>query len=76
MMDYRKLESLVYAQGFVDSYINEYIAENTPDADAQRIEHMAQLLNMWLRVSVGVDELRKESSDLNSMILNARTALQ
>lgn len=76
-MDYRKLESLVYAQGFVDSYIDGYIKEATAieDITEKQKEHLGQFLDMWLRVSVGLDELRKESSDLNSLVFAARNAL-
>jgi hypothetical protein len=69
-MDYKKLETAVYCQGFVGDYIETHIAAS-PES-----RHMTELLSAWNLLSEGFDELRRENQDLQMKLYSARVALQ
>lgn len=75
-MENRRLETIVYAEGFIESFIEEYI-ENIDEETAgpQTLEQASQVKNMWLVLSTGLAELRRENRVLQSKINAAALAL-
>jgi hypothetical protein len=69
-MDYKKLETAVYCQGFVGDYIE------THAPDSPKSQHMTELLFAWSTLSQAFDELRRENADLQMKLYSARVALQ
>ena len=72
-----KLSTIVYSQGFLDSFIESetepveldetWSDETTQDAKDQN-EYREQVRAMWLVLSEGLDQLRKENTSLENKL--------
>ena len=72
-----KLSTIVYAQGFLDDFIEAEaepieLDENWPDDTTQdakdQNEYREQVRAMWLVLSEGLDQLRKENTSLENKL--------
>lgn len=73
-MDYKKLESAVYSQGFVEDYLEKH-AKEPNQLDAAELKHREEVLAAWRRVDAAFEELRKENAQMAQKLFAARTAL-
>jgi hypothetical protein len=72
-----KISTIVYSQGFLDGFIEAEAApielsedwsdETTQDAKDQN-EYREQVRAMWLVLSEGLDQLRKENTSLENKL--------
>lgn len=75
-MENRRLETISFAEGFVEDFIEQYLAEiDEEQAGPQTIEQAVQLKNMWLVLATGLAELRRENRTLQSKLNAASLAL-
>jgi len=63
-MNSHKLSTVVYAQGWLDTEINEKYGSPEPDQQ----EHFDNVLHMWQIVFEGLDQLRKENASLQNKL--------
>lgn len=68
-MDYKKLETAVYCEGFVEDFIENTVATSAPS------KQMEELLFAWHTLSEAFNILRKEVVELEYKLHSARSAL-
>jgi hypothetical protein len=76
-MDSHKISIIVYAQGFVEGFIDseaepieldeDWSDETTQDAKDEN-EYKEQVRAMWTVLSEGLDQLRKENASLENKL--------
>ena len=66
-MNIEKLKLIVFAEGFLEDFIENY---QTEDA-----EHAEKIVGMWKVLTSGLLELRRENAALEEKIAAARNAL-
>lgn len=64
-MDYKKLELIAYSQGWVEGRLEEDVAAVEGPEEKK---HRQEMLDAFLIVSNGFDELRKENTTLCSQV--------
>jgi hypothetical protein len=75
-MKIERLQQIVYAEGFVEDFIEQYINDiDEETANAKTLEQAQLLQGLWLTLSSGLTELRKENAALQSRLDTARQAI-
>lgn len=74
-MDIIKLEALVYAEGYIEDFIEDFTNVGDLPMEPEEMKHRAQIHNMWQVLSSGLTELRRENRDLGLMVDQVRTIL-
>lgn len=62
-----KLNTIVYAEGFIEDFIENYQTEDT--------KHAEEITGMWKVLAAGLLELRRENAALEMKVTAARNAL-
>lgn len=63
-MTSHKLSTIVFAQSFIDTEIEDKYGDPEPDQQ----EYFEQVSAMWAIVSTAIDELRKENTSLQNKL--------
>ncbi len=63
-MEFKRKQTIVYAKGFVGSFVEQYAASLPENAPAHLLEQSTQLSNMFEVLSQGLAELMKENDSL------------
>jgi hypothetical protein len=74
-MDYKGLETLAYAEGYIEDFIEDYTNVGDLPMEPEEAEHRKQILNMWQVLSTGLADLRRENSILGLKVDLVRQAL-
>lgn len=72
-MDYKKLESAVYSEGFVEDYLERLAVEASDDP--VDFKHRQEVLAAWKIFDAAFNELRKENQDMQQKLYSLRTIL-
>ena len=67
IMNIEKLNAIVYAEGFVEDFIENYQTEDS--------KHAEEIVAMWAVLAAGLLELRRENATLEMKVMAARNAL-
>jgi hypothetical protein len=69
-MDEKRLASIGYAQGWVETFMSQWfdLAEDK--------RYAQEAFDAYMLVSAGFDELRRENADLTLKLMMARNAIQ
>jgi hypothetical protein len=67
-MKSHKLSTIVYAQGWLDTFFENYENDATPIRDEDIDEYKEHALEMWRILNDGLDELRKENTSLENKL--------
>lgn len=75
-MDINQLERISFAEGFVESFLEEYV-ENLDDENMtpKTVKQITELKSAWATLSTGMKELRRENVTSQNKINAARLAL-
>ena len=75
-MNIEKLNMIVYAEGFIEDFIENYQTERVgPLGEEQEAKHAEEIISMWKALAAGLIELRRENATLEMKITAARNAL-
>jgi hypothetical protein len=75
-MDANRLETMSFAEGFVESFLEEYIANLDDDAIGPKtVQQITELKSAWQTLTTGLKDLRRENTTLQIKVNAGRIAL-
>lgn len=77
MISDTRIKTIVYAEGFIEDFIESSAAEiNQKENATNEKQQAAQLLNMWQVLSTGLTDMRKEFVQIQNKLAAVRAALE